>query len=439
VGKIDFVPHSAKQEQALYSDYPITVTATGIQWGKTRVGAWFIKRLMFKHNEISDNFIIVAPTYKVMEQSSLPAFMEIVQGMGSYNGGKGEFTMHGGGKVYFRTGTDPDSIVGITNVRGIWGDEAGKFPRYFWDNIEGRAAFKNCQIIITTSPYSLNWLYKDVIKPAQLGERDDVLYITARSDENPYFPKEVYEKRKTKMAPRRFSAMYGGNFERMQGLVYDCFEEENLYESAEFPVGTKFIGGIDWGYTDPFVLKVRAITPDGRHYQVSEFYKTGMGYKEIRDVCQKKCRVYGIKIIWADPSRPDYIAELNREGVPVVGARNDIILGIDLHYELIKSRRFKVLKGSSPLTLSELETYHWPEPKDLLPDQDAKKEKPVDQDNHAMDVDRYITIETFHSHEQRQPTQNKETKEKRRVAEPTVDFVKRIRRSKRESNTENWS
>ena len=35
--------------------------------------------------------------------------------------------IYGGGKVWCRTGTDPDSIVGITNVRAIWGDEAGLF------------------------------------------------------------------------------------------------------------------------------------------------------------------------------------------------------------------------------------------------------------------------------------------------------------------------
>ena len=224
---MDFVPHSEKQEEALFSEAPITVVATGIQWGKTRVGSWFIKRLMHYFPSKDNAFIVVAPTYKIMEQSSLPAFLEIMQGTGKYNGQRNTFTLFGGGTVYFRTATDPDSIVGITNVRGIWGDEAGKFPRYFWDNIEGRAAFKNCQIIITTSPYSLNWLFKDVIKPYKMGERDDVNYITASSIENPYFPREVYEKRKKQMDPRRHAAMYDGVFERMQGLVYDCWDDED--------------------------------------------------------------------------------------------------------------------------------------------------------------------------------------------------------------------
>lgn len=44
------------------------------------------------------------------------------------------FRMHGGGTCWFRTETDPDSIVGIPRVRHIWGDEAGKYRLYFWEN-----------------------------------------------------------------------------------------------------------------------------------------------------------------------------------------------------------------------------------------------------------------------------------------------------------------
>ena len=354
-----FEPHSDKQDEALFSDKQITIVATGIQWGKTRTGACFLKRLTHIFTDPEDAFIITAPTYKVMEQSSLPAFLSISEGCGVYNGGKGTFKIRGGGIVYFRTAKDPDSIVGITNVRGVWGDEAGKYARYFWDNLEGRAAFKNCQIILTTSPYSLNWLYKDLIKPHTQGLRNDIKYVTATSIDNPYFPRDVYFKRKEKMDPRRFNAMYGGTFEKMQGLVYDCWDdEENIYETAEFPTGTKFVAGVDWGYTDPFVLLVRAITPAGKHYQVSEFYKTGLIPSQIVDLCKKKHIVYNIKTFFCDPSQPGMIDELCRNGVPAVKANNDIILGIGAHYELIKSRDFKIFKGSSPLSMSEVETYH---------------------------------------------------------------------------------
>lgn len=39
--------------------------------------------------------------------------------------------------------------------------------------------------------------------------------------------------------------------------------------------------------------------------------------------------------------------------------------------------------------------YHYPEPKDLKPDQSQKDMLPVDVNNHTCDVDRYITLHTY--------------------------------------------
>ena len=49
-----FRPHSQKQEDAIFSTAPIVVCCTGIQWGKTRVGAVKTMLQMFKYNSPSD-------------------------------------------------------------------------------------------------------------------------------------------------------------------------------------------------------------------------------------------------------------------------------------------------------------------------------------------------------------------------------------------------
>jgi hypothetical protein len=149
---IVFEPHSDKQESGIFSQKPILICATGIQWGKTRVGAIKTKMALHEFTNSGDNFLVLAPTYKIMQQSTLPAFMQVMEGLGTLNKSTAEFKMHHGGTVYFRTATDPDSIVGVTDVRFIWGDEAGKYGLYFWENIQARAAFKEAQIVLTTSP-----------------------------------------------------------------------------------------------------------------------------------------------------------------------------------------------------------------------------------------------------------------------------------------------
>lgn len=399
-----------------------------------------MRRKVCEYTDDEDNFLITAPNYKIFNQSTLPHFLRAMEGMGKYSKTDALFKTHWGTHIWLRTATDPDSVVGIPKVRAVWGDEAGLYPLYFWQNIEARAAPMNADIMLTTSPYSLNWIWRDLIKPAKDGLRPDVTYIQARSVENPYFSEEAYEKRRKTMDPRRFAMMYGGEFGRMSGLVYDCWDDAQNYISPfELPTGTKYVGGIDWGfYPDPFVLKIRAITPDGRHYGVSEFVKTGMRLPQIVDLCKQKKQVFGVTQFYCDPSQPGSIEELNVNGIPAQGADNDIRRGIDLHYELIKLRKYKEFTGSCPHTANERESYHYPEPKDLKPDQASKELLPVDQHNHTMDCDRYLTISTYTSSAKLSPKSPQDSQ-----LTPPKNHTDRIewlkRTNKRRNHAEKWS
>jgi hypothetical protein len=408
-----FIPHSEKQERAIASQKRILLCGTGTQWGKTNVGAVRMKIKLHTYTDKADNFLITAPTYKILSQSTLPAFLRFMHGCGTYNKKEDVFEMQKGGRVYCRTETDPDSVVGITNIRHIWGDEAGKYRLYFWENLQARADFLGCQVDLTTSPYSLNWIWHELIKPTRDGLRDDVEVIQAASWENPYhslYDQGRREQKRATMDARRFQMIYGGEFGKMAGLVFDCWDnDENFIDAIPLPPGTKFYAGVDWGFTDPFVLKVRAITPEGNHYGVSEFYRTGLTLPDMIEVARQKKKTYGIQTFFADPSQPGHIEEFNRNGLACQGADNDIRRGIDLHYELIKTRKYKEFRGACPYSQDERETYHYPEAQDLKPDQDSKELMPVGQNDHCMDVDRYITISTYRSGLKHQPKTPAET------------------------------
>lgn len=437
-----WVPHSEKQESAIFSDRKITLCGTGVQWGKTRVGAIRMKIALHTFTAPDDTFIVCAPTYKIMNQSTLPAFKTIMAEYweGNFNEAKAEFRMPGGGTVYFRTGTDPDSIVGITNVRHIWGDEAGKFSLYFWENIQARAAFKDCPITLTTSPYSLNWIYKEIVRPKKRDPkaRPDVFYIKARSDENPYFPRTEYERRRQTMDPRRFRMTFGGDFDKMEGLVYACFDEvENVCEPFTLPAGTRVVAGVDWGYTHPFVIVVRAITPGGTHYQCAEFYKTQLTIDQKVEAARRMKVTWNIEKFFCDPANPDDIESFNRAKLTAIGAENSL-QAIERHYELIKTRKYKVFRGSSPHTEDEYESYHWPEDDaDIDPDKNVKEPVPVDQDNHAMDANRYATVSTFLGSKRHHARAPDETPKQ----EDHFTRLERLKRPMRagRGSTEDWS
>jgi Terminase-like family. len=395
-----FKPHSPKQDQAIFSDKKILAYLTGIQVGKTTVGALRTKIKMHTYTAEEDNFLVAAPTYKILQQSTLPSFLKFMNGFGEYSKSDAVFKMYGGGSCYMRTATEPDSIVGITNVRHIWVDEAGKVSLYFFENVMARSAFRNCQIDLTSSPYTLNWLYKQIVLPKMKDKKalPDVELIQAASWENPYMPQATIEHARQTMDARRFNALFGGAWERMQGLVYDCFDDrENICEPFVFPKDAQFFAGIDWGYTDPFVLVVHAILPNGLRFQCDEVYKAGLLLPDIAALCKKRMEKWGIKRFYADPSQPGSIEYLCRQGCPTIAADNDIRVGIDNVYEQLKTRKFKFIRGSSPHTLDEIEAYHYPEPKDLKPDQDSKEMDPVGQNDHACDALRYLCRMTTHS------------------------------------------
>jgi hypothetical protein len=436
-----FRTHSHKQTLALQSRKRILLLGTGTQWGKTEVGAMRMIHKIHQFRDKRDNFLITSPTYKTLHQSTMRAFLKYMDGLGTYNHKYDEFRIDGGGIVYCRTERDADSIVGITNIRHIWGDEAGKYRLYFWENMQARADFCGCGIDLTTSPYSMNWIPKDIIKPFEKGLRPDVEYISAASWENPYHslhdPDKLELKRRT-MDQRRFDMIYGGQFGKMAGLVYDCFDEDiHVCKPFALPAGTKFYGGIDWGFTDPFVLGIRAITPTGYHFRISEFYKTGMTPSEIVSVVKQKKEVYGVQTFFADPSRPEYIEELQRNGVSCVPADNNITHGIGLHYDLIKSGKYQIFKDSSPHCVDEYANYHYPEPEDLSPDEDSKEQLPVGQGDHVMDQERYITVMTYKVHNRTQPKAPEENKDRRsHNNEKRIAALKKMQR--RYKNTETW-
>lgn len=433
-----FRPNGEQQERVLLSEKPIVLFAAGIQSGKTLVGTLKTKIAMCKYTSEEDNFLVCAPTYKILAQSTLPPFLKFMDGLGEYHKQDAMFKMHNGGRCYFRTGTQPDSIVGITSVRFVYGDEAGLYTLYFWENIQARAAFKNAQIVLTTSPYTLNWVYKELIRPKlrDKNARPDVEYIKARSIDNPYFSREYFERMKATMDERRFRAMFGGEWEKMEGLVYDCFEEEeNSCQPFEFPAGTQFYAGVDWGTTAPFALVVRAITPDGRHYQPTEVYKSGLTILDMIALAKQKALAYPIKAFYCDPSQPGHIEEFSRSGLPAVPADNRVRMGLDFHYELIKTRRFKLFRGDNKYSFDEYETYHYPSEDEIKQDTKVTDTLPVKQSDHAMDAARYVTMATYKGFHRRDP-QVIAMDEKKKL---TLDErMARIREAPNEDRFEKW-
>lgn len=382
-----------KQEEFFYLNNKINIFSGGIQSSKTTTGALrFLMKGLLQWRSPEDNFIVAADVYKTLNQATIPTFKKFCGQYGTMHEAKMEFKAHWGSTVYFRTGKVPDSAEGIPKVRRVWLDEGGKVTRYFWENLEGRAAPNAAPIDITTTPYAMNWL-AHMVKDAKAGKRPDVSMVHSKSVESPFFSQDEYFRQKALLDPRRFHMKYDGEFGQMEGLVYDLYEQCLIpTQLLEEPT---YYGGIDWGYyPDPFCFVVRAVDKHGVHYRVAEFYKTHLIGEDILGLVQSFHGIYRFKAIYCDPSQPEKIATLAAKRLPAIGAQNDIVPGIDAHYTLMKQNRFFIFADTNPDGIDEYSTYHYPESQELTVDQSRKKRDtiPVDQDNHGLDADRYVSI-----------------------------------------------
>jgi len=386
-----------KQAKAFKSTNKVTLCCSGIQGGKTTIGAlWFIAQIA-KYKGSGHNFILAAPTYKILNQSTLPTFFRYAQGLGFYRKSDQEFDCINGAKIFIRTSTDPESIEGIQNVRAIWIDEAGKCKAAFWINAEGRAARTNAPLFLTTTPYGLNWPYQQLVKPAKDGMREDVSYFEWLSIDNPSFPIAEYERQKRILDPRTFRRKYMGIHERMEGLVYEL-TDDNYVTNLPIPKGARFFASVDFGFSEghEFAMIVRAITLDGFRYEIDEFKQAGLDPNQQIAVCKAKMANWNIERFYCDPSRPDMIAAMNKAGVPSVGFHvgrehlKTLTAGISKHIEIIRSHKYKIFREQCPNLSDEYETYHWPE----YSEDKYQKEAPVKINDHLMDCVRMMSVAT---------------------------------------------
>jgi len=394
------VPETIKfhrhQRLAIFSGKRIICAIAGLQSGKTLAGGIWTRMQVSKFTDPEDSFIVTAPTYKIMNSSTLPRFMKYHSGLGSLNRERMEFRLNHGPMIFLRSMDNPWSAEGITRCRAIWGDEAGLNSTQAHINLMGRAAPMKANIFYSTTPYKLNnFLFRDLYEPWKHGERDDVDVIQWTSKDNPYFPPDEYERQKRLLDPRMFAMRYEGLFERMAGLVYQDFDYTNY--SDAFPIDhTKFtvFGGIDWGYTDPFAITIRALSNDGQHdYQIAEYRRSGHTPDEQISVTRQYMREHGVTMFYADNAEPGLIALFGKSGIPIVGVKNkNIEYGISVHQAIIRARVHQVFRGRCPETEGEYESYQY---KDFNIDTQAAA-VPLDLNNHLMDANRYVTVETMH-------------------------------------------
>lgn len=372
--EITLHPH---QDQAIFATNKFVAAIAGVQSGKTLAGAIWTN---MKIDSLDCDGLIVANDHKMIDQSTLRTLFNLNPRLQRYYKQQRGIIELPDKRIYIRSAERPESIEGFT-VGWAWLDEAGKYKLDTWINVQARLAMLKGQAFISTTPDTMNWLYYDFYERA-LKKDPDFKVVQWTSQENPFFPKEEYERAKRTMTPKTFKRRYEGTFEKMEGLVYEVHDDHII---EEMPVSKKdCIAGVDFGWSNPSTVIVIALGSDENYYIVDEYKRENKTTGELIEICKNMRDEHGITKFYPDPAEPDRLEEMRRAGLNVREVKKDIRAGISDVQDLLHQRRIKILKNNK-YTIEEFNLYHYEEPKENK----NQNEKPVPKDDHLMDALRY--------------------------------------------------
>jgi hypothetical protein len=397
VNGVKHFPLHKGQSDVLRSRARFTAAIAGTGGGKTAIGpVWVMKQIQRILQAVEERKrdlkaepilgMVVAPTFKVLERATAPTLITSLKGTdleGEWIPTRGMYVLPGEmGIIWVLSADNPGGLEG-GQFDFVWMDEAGQMKLDAWIAIQGRTGQKQAPVLITTTPYGQNWLFYHFVKRWKAGDAD--YYVRQWSSyHNPAYPKAEYERARRTLSPQRFAMRYDGDFVKRAGLVYPDLDR-CIVNPAEvlLPEG-ELIGGIDWGWNDPFaaLAAVRYVDEDG----AEKLYVWYERYKRNTSLGQHAAALPPGVTWYADPSRPDSINELKRAGHRVLPARNDIIVGVDAVNARVYSSRL-LISDHCKAVIAEGDEYRYPEK-----DDETTGENPIDEFNHALDTLRYLVM-----------------------------------------------
>jgi len=405
-GRVNVYPADAKIKLHYYQSLIINAkqrfiaAIAGTGGGKTFLGPIWLLNEIEKDDQAT--YMVVAPNYKMLTGRCMEAIFEYFDKSNvpfEYRDSAKEILFPTGGKVLLRSADAPDSLEG-NHCKAIWMDEAGQMAWKVWLNIQARVGAAGGRVLITTTPYSQNWLYRDFYKHWKNGLKDYYV-VQFPTLANPNYPREEVARMKATLDPDTYDMRYRGLFRKREGIIYkDFIEERDTVPEFTVPSDWLRLGGIDWGYNDPFVfLDIAVDIKNEMIYFMNEYYKRGQTNEihayNVSQMIDKDVNY----TVYYDPSGAQTVQDFRRElfridvkNLYLNPGDNELMSGIEYLMSLFKKHKIKVVAKNCPNFMEEIGMYSWEGGKDGSNYRDI----PRDEDNHTMDAMRYPIFTHLH-------------------------------------------
>ena len=253
-------------------------------------------------------------------------------------------------------------------------DEASRVPDDLYRSVRPMLAVSKGRLVALSTPFGQRgWFYDEWFGTGKW-RREQVTWKDCPRIEADF----IAEERKS-MGDGWVQQEYECLFTALEGLVYPDFEQ-CFTDFWTPPALGKQVGGIDWGWRNPFCALWGTLDDEDILWINQERYLRQTALHEHAKALPKK-------ILWyADPSGATEIEEFRVAGHTVRRGENDIRLGIAAVTARIRTGRLRISKVGCPNLIYESKLYRYPSQSERA----LIGENPVDENNHALGALRYL-------------------------------------------------
>jgi hypothetical protein len=267
------------------------------------------------------------------------------------------------------------TVRSFSGVRLLVIDEAARVPDDLYRSVRPMLAVSQGRLVCLSTPFGKRGFF------FHEWTSDDPSWQRIRITWNdcPRITGEFIEQETRSMGESWVRQEYQCSFEALEGLVYPDFEARCACDQWPAPVG-KAVGGIDFGFRNPFCALWGVLDRDGVLWIEHERYLRETPIQVHAAALPRNVYFY------ADPAGATDGAALRYAGLVVRKGNNDIPPGIAAVTARLRTGRLKVHRGNCPNLLEEAKLYRYPQ---TVRGQDAS-ETPIKGHDHALDALRYL-------------------------------------------------
>lgn len=277
------------------------------------------------------------------------------------------------------------ALIQGRTLAGVLLDEVALMPRSFVEQALARCSVDGNKKWFSCNPESpQHWFYLEWIKKH---DERNALYLHFTMRDNPGLTEKVIEQYESMFSGVFYDRFIRGLWIPAEGLVYPMFDERNITD--EVPESGEYYMSCDYGTLNPFSAGLwcwngKVATRVREYYYSGRDERSNKTDEEYYIELEKLAGDLPVKSVVIDPSAASFIEVIRRhKRFRVQKAVNDVIPGIATTARYIQDGTIKVYRSCKD-AIREFGLYRW--------DEKSTEDKPIKENDHAMDDIRYFTM-----------------------------------------------